>query len=603
MLAPMAALDPVAFLRATRPFGDLPPPLFERAARELDIGFFPAGTRLVERGGTPFAHLYIIRKGAVRLERDGQTLQLLEEGEIFGYTSLITRKATLDAIVEEDLLAYRIPGERFHELLADARFASHFAAGLAERLKHSLERAAVAVFPADLGAAVETLLRRPPVRVGADATVGDAARVMREHRVSSVLVDTVPPGIVTDRDFRNKVLAEGLGPEIPVTRVYSAPLRTVPGTMAVHEAWQILLEAGVHHLPVTRGEELVGVLTASDLLKTAGQGPPAVLRSVERLASREALPGYGARVSEMASSLLAGGLDATVIAGFVARLNDALLRRILRWAEAELGAPPAPYAWIAFGSEGRMEQTLLTDQDNALVHGGGPADEGYFAALAERANADLEAAGFPRCPGGYMARHHHGPLEEWEARFAGWLDAPKPQALLQAAIFFDFRKVSGALDLSPLEAVLARAAKARVFLAALAKAALEFRPPPSLLMRLRGEEVDLKLHGISPIVFLARPYALEVGSTARNTLARLDAAVAAGLMGPDVRSTLREAYRFLLGLRLHEQLRMLSEGQAPVNRVALSALSSIERSRLKDSLHAIRDWQDLAAYHFKTDMF
>ena len=399
------------------------------------------------------------------------------------------------------------------------------------------------------------------------------------------------------------MLAEGLGPDTPVTQVYSAPLRTVPGTMAVYEAWQILLETGVHHLPVTRGEELVGVLTASDLLKTAAQGPPAVMRSVERLASRDALPGYGARVSEMASSLLGGGLDATVIAGFVARLNDALLRRILRWAEAELGPPPAPYAWIAFGSEGRMEQTLLTDQDNALVHGGGPGDETYFAALSERANADLEAAGFPRCPGGYMARLHHGPLEEWEARFAGWLDNPKPHALLQAAIFFDFRKVSGALDLAPLEAVLARAAKARVFLAALAKAALEFRPPPSLLMRLRGEEVDLKLHGISPIVFLARPYALEVGSTARNTLERLEAAVAAGLMGPDVRATLREAYRFLLGLRLREQLRMLSEGQVPVNRVALSALSSIERSRVKDSLHAIRDWQDLAAYHFKTDMF
>jgi CBS domain-containing protein len=138
------------------------------------------------------------------------------------------------------------------------------------------------------------------------------------------------------------------------------------------------------------------VLTSSDLLRTTAQGPVGVLRSVERLATRDALPGYGARVVEMASSLLAGGLDATVIAGFVARLNDALLSRILRWAEADLGMPPAPYAWIAFGSEGRMEQTLLTDQDNALVHGGVAADEPYFAALAERANTDLEAAGFPR---------------------------------------------------------------------------------------------------------------------------------------------------------------------------------------------------------------
>ncbi|GEJ59071.1 DUF294 nucleotidyltransferase-like domain-containing protein [Anaeromyxobacter diazotrophicus] len=599
----MAALDPIAFLRATRPFGDLPAPLFERAAGSLEIAYFPAGARLAASGTVPLAHLYVIRKGAVRIERDGQMLQLLEEGEIFGYTSLITGKATLDVQVEEDLLAYRLPGAVFHELLTDARFASHFASGLAERLKHSLERAQVVTASADLGAAVETLVRRPPVRVGAGATVGEAARVMREHHVTSVLVETAPPGIVTDRDFRNKVLAEGLGPDTPVTRVYSAPLRTVPEKTAVYEAWQILLDTGVHHLPIARGGEILGVLTSSDLLRSAAQGPPAVLRSVERLGSREALPGYGGRVSEMASSLLAGGLDATVIAGFVARLNDALLTRILRWAEAELGPPPAPYAWIAFGSEGRMEQTLLTDQDNALVHGGDASCEPYFAALAERANTDLEAAGFPRCPGGYMAREHHAPLPEWEARFRGWIDDPKPQALLQAAIFFDFRKVHGALDLGPLEAVLARASKARVFLACMAKAALEFRPPPSLLMRLRGEEVDLKLHGISPIVFLARPYALEVGSTARNTLARLDAVVAAGLIGEDVRATLREAYRFLLGLRLREQARMLAEGKPPVNRVSLSALSSIERSRLKDSLRAIRDWQDTAAYHFKTDLF
>ncbi len=598
----MSALDPVAFLRATPPFGDLPPRFFERAARSLDIGFFPAGTRLVQSGGTPLQHLYVIRKGAVRLESGGQTLQLLEEGEVFGYTSLLSKKATLDAIVEEDLLAYRIPREEFEALLEDARFASHFAMGLAERLKHSLERPQAA-FQADLGVAVETLVSEPPVRVPGDATVGETARAMRDHHASAVLVDADPPGIVTDRDFRNKVLAEGRGPETPVIAICSSPLKTVPGRTAVYEAWQMLLDQGVHHLPITRGDEIVGVLTAGDLLRTTAQGPPAVLRSVERLASRDALPGYGSRLAEMSSSLLAGGLDATVIAGFVARLNDALLGRILRWAEAELGPPPVPYAWIAFGSEGRMEQTLLTDQDNALVHGGTADHEPYFLALAERANADLILAGYPPCPGGYMARNWHGPLVEWVARFEGWLVDPKPQALLWASIFFDFRKVHGELDLSPLEAVLARASKARVFLSCMAKAALEFRPPQSLFLRLHGDEIDLKRQVISPIVFLARPYALEVGTTARNTLERLDKAVEAGLMSADVRATLREAYRFLLGLRLREQIRMLEQGQAPVNTISLGALSSIERSRLKDSLRHIRDWQDKAAYYYRAELF
>jgi CBS domain-containing protein len=122
-------------------------------------------------------------------------------------------------------------------------------------------------------------------------------------------------------------------------------------------------------------------------------------------------------------------------------------------------------------------------------------------------------------------------------------------------------------------------------------------------MRIRGDEIDLKLQGISPIVFLARPYALEVGSHARNTLDRLDAAVEGGLIGNDARDTLREAYRFLLGLRLREQIRMLAEGKPAVNTVALGALSSIERSRLKDSLRAVRNWQDKAVYHYRTEHF
>ncbi len=597
----MAAIDPFAFLRATHPFCDLPAALFESAAHALEIGFFPAGTRLVERGGEPLRHLYIIRKGAVRLEGSGQTLLVLEEGECFGYTSLITKRATMDAIVEEDLLAYRLPATEFERLLSDAQFAGHFASGLAARLSHSLARSPVASFEIDLGVPVETRARRAPVRVPASATVGDAAQAMRQANVGSVIVDSDPLGIVTVRDFRDKVLAEGLGPETPVLRVYSSPLRTVAAGTAVYEAWQTLLDAGVHHLPIERGGEIIGVLSSSDLLRSTG--PLRVLRTVERLASREALPGYAERVTVMVSSLLTGGLDSTVIAGFVARLNDALVKRVLQWGEADLGPPPAPYAWIAFGSEGRQEQTLLTDQDNALVHGGGGELSPYFARLADRANQDLEAAGFPACPGGYMARKWHGPLEAWEARFSGWLADPKPNALLQAAIFFDFRRVHGSLDLQPLEALLSRASKERVFLACMAKAALEFGPPASLFLRLRGQEVDLKLHGISPIVFLTRAYALEVGSAARNTLERLDAAVAGGLMSADLRSTLRETYRFLLGLRLRQQLKSLRQGEKPTNKLMTSDLTSIERSRLKDAFRAISDWQEKAAYHYRTDLF
>jgi CBS domain-containing protein len=602
----MVSLDPVAFVRGTPPFDALPAPAFDEAAKALDIAFYPAGTRLLTRGGNPSQFLYVIRKGAVRLERETQTLQVLEEGEVFGFTSLISGKATIDVTVEEDLLAYRLPRKQFEALLAHAAFAGHFASGLAERLRNTLERSQAVSFQPDLAIPVSTLLRGPAVRISKEATVGEAAKLMAERSVSSVLVDSEPLGIVTDRDFRRRVLAMGRGPETPVLDVYTSPVQTVSADCPIYEAWRILLEAGSHHLPVERRGDIIGVVSATDLLKCTAAGPVAVMKRVEQLASRDQLPGYATQVAEMASALFSGGLEPTVIGGFVARLNDTLVTRILRWAESDLGPPPTPYAWLVFGSEGRMEQMILTDQDNALVYGDDvPGAREYFTALAEKAIADLQAAGFPLCPGGYMASRWLGPVDFWVDRFEGWLDKPTPQALLEASIFFDFRAVHGHLDVDRLRVLASRSKGARTFLSAMAKSAVTFHPPGGLALRLRSESArfDMKLKGISPIVFLGRVYGLEAGSQTSNTLDRLKAAVEAGLISQDTCDTLGEAYRFLLRVRLRTQLKAISEGKPPSNLVSLSDLSSMERSRLRDAFRAIEVWQERAAYHYRTDYF
>jgi CBS domain-containing protein len=592
----MDAIDPIAYVRATPPFHALPPALFDEAMGALEIAFYPAGTWLVRAGGRHLEHLSVFRRGTVRLEREGQTVQVLEEGETFGYTSLITREATLDAVVEEDLLAYELPDAEFQRLRADPAFAGHFAVGLADRLEKALDHSPVVTFQPDLSQEIRRLVRRPAVWVGADATVGEAARVMRAERVSSVLVRTDPPGIVTDRDFTGRVLADGLGPATPLARVLSRPLRTVPGETPLHEAWAALLDAGVHHLPVARGAEIVGVVTATDLLRSSAQGPMAVLRRVERLAGRDSLPGHAQTVAEMAAALLAGGLEAPAIAGLVARLDDALVERLLAWAEADLGPPPAPYAWMALGAEGRREQALLTEQDHVLAHADGAEGAGaWWEALAERVGADLEAAGFPRRH--RPARTAHAPLSEWRRRLDACIDERRPHA---AEILFDFRKMAGALDVGSLEAAAGRAARNPAFLRFLARAAIDRQPPASLRA---GATVDLEAQGILPVVLLARCYGLEVGTPARATLDRLAAARAAGLVSARAQESVAQAYRFLLGLRLRHQLRRLAEGRPAGGEVALAELTAIERTRLKDAFRAIRRWQEKAAYHYRTDFF
>lgn len=250
-----------------------------------------------------------------------------------------------------------------------------------------------------------------------------------------------------------------------------------------------------------------------------------------------------------------------------------------------------------------MEQALLTDQDNALVYAEEtPEAAAYFPALAERVVGGLLAAGFPPCPGGYMATNWHRPLAAWVELFRGYVDRPTPEALVAAGTFFDFRAVVGGLALEPLEEEVRRAGREGIFVAQLARAALEFTPPLSLLRQVREEEggVDLKKGGIAPIVALARLYALTAGSATRPTLERLAAASRAGTLSEEGAATLAEAFRFLQRLRLAAQIRALRAGEAPGNRVPLDALSPLERVHLKEVFLALREIQEGTALRFST---
>src|SRR3954463_12194850 len=253
------ALDPVAFLRATPPFDRLPRPAFESAARAVEIVFLPAGTRLLAHGDAPLAHLYVIRKGAVRLERSGETVQVLEEGELVGLTSLFSGTTPLDATVLEDVLAYRMSRAALHPLLADPAFAAHFASGLAERLRHSLERTPDATYHANFAAPVGSFVRRAPVRVPATSP-GRASRwslvasnvfrtrvVVRGRRLPLAqrgegILERAPVGGLDPR--RDAIIAVGM-----------VPIRD--DSICLGEAWQTLVRPeglvrpasiGAHHI-------------------------------------------------------------------------------------------------------------------------------------------------------------------------------------------------------------------------------------------------------------------------------------------------------------------------------------------------------------------
>jgi CBS domain-containing protein len=454
----------------------------------------------------------------------------------------------------------------------------------------------------DLTTPIGALATRPLLAVSPEATVAEAARAMSDAGTSSALVADEPPGLLTDRDLRRRVVAEGLGPDTPVRAVMSRPLESSPAETPIFDALRRMLELNIHHLPLTRDGEIVGIVSDTELLRYQAGSPLPLLDRIERLERTADAPReYSREVAAVARSLFEGGLGVLQIARVLTTLGDALTRRLVTIAEHELGPPPCPYSWMVLGSEGRMEQVLLTDQDNALVYLADKDDaRAYFETLARRVVDGLVRAGYPPCPGGFMATNWCRSLPEWESLFRRWVEVPEPGPLLEAQVFLDFRSVAGDLSLEPLDRALLSGGRRALFLHHMARAALAFRPPVSTFGRVKASDgsLDLKLAGIAATVMLARLCALAAGAGPRPTLRRLQAAAEAGTLSRSGAEILGETFRFLTRLRLQQQLRSLQGGEEPDDRVPLEALSPLERRRLKEALQAVRRLQDATALRF-----
>ena len=601
---PVAPTDHLAFLRSHPPFDQLGEEALACLVEAAEIVYLPRGERVLTQGGEPARWMYLIRKGAVRLERDGQVVMVLEDGDLFGFPSLTSGDPpAFDAVTAEDTLAYRLRESPCAGLLRETAWTEFVLQGLQERLRRTAVHEVAG--GGGLTDPVSELIQGPPIWLPPDATVKTAAGIMKEYGISSVLVSGTTTGIVTDRDLRGRVLAAGLGPETALDAVATRPVRTLPANAPLHEAMAYMVAHQIHHLPVTDEGGIVGVISVGDVLRHHSQSPLHLARRLGRVEKPEELDGYGDEVAATAGRLFDQGVDAGRIGRLIAGLNDTVVRNAVRLAERKAGPPPRAYEWIVFGSEGRMEQTLLTDQDNALIWAGGP-DDGvarYFGRLAEHAVDTLLRAGFPRCRGGYMATNWALSMEAWQHQFRRWIELEEPTALVDAANFFDLRGVRGTLSLDPLLELLDHAGRNQIFLAHLAAASIRFRPPLGLFGRLKDHDgrVDLKRDGIIPIVGLARVYGLAAGSRARASHARLHDAAEAGIIASDDAATLSEALAFLLRLRLRAQLAARRDRQPLTNEVHLGSLSTLERRHLKEAFLLVRDAQDALAQRYRTE--
>jgi len=593
-----------AFLASVHPYDSLPRDELARVAGSFSRRDIPAETP-VYAFGEPLAGLFLIETGAVEIaDRNGGLVSLLGPRNSFGERGLLRDGlAVTSARTTEDSAILVLPGAELRRLIAGfPAFERFFNRGRGADARAN-----------DLSARkVGDLVARKPVACGPDTTATEAARQMREARVSSLGVtdgDGRLLGIVTTRDLSNRVLAEGRDGATPVAQIMTRdPVTLTPealGTDILH----LMLERRIGHLPIVRGGIFAGMITQTDLTRFQALSSAVLVRDLADAATVAEMAAVTARIPSLLVQLVGGNNAHEVVTRLITDIADAVTRRLLALAEQELGPPPVPYLWLACGSQGRQEQTGVSDQDNCLMlDDRATADDmGYFRALARIVSDGLNACGYVYCPGDMMATAERWcqPVRVWRDYFAGWIAKPSPEAQMLASVMFDLRPIGGAAGLfGDLQAeTLEAAAKNSIFVAHMISNSLKHTPPLGLIRGFAtirsGEhrnQIDLKHNGVVPVADLARVYALQGRLSPANTRARLLAAAEAGVISRSGAEDLTLAYDLIAETRLSNQARAIRAGRKPDNYLAPAELSDFERSHLRDAFVVVRTMQSAVGH-------
>ncbi|WP_447018433.1 DUF294 nucleotidyltransferase-like domain-containing protein [Shewanella algae] len=594
-----------SFLQQTVPFDELPQPLLEQCCRAIGIGYYSKSMKAVPLdSANPM--LYIVRSGAFEVrDAEGELLDRLGEGDCFGFPSLLSgEEISNKVLILEDGLVYHVPPALFDTLRLECRsFDRFFNRAYAKRLRHQGRFRAKDLTTTSR---ISTLMTHEPVSVDHRLSITDAAKLMRKHRVSSVLVldNHKLVGILTDRDLRNRVLAEGLTGNEAVFQAMTRQPVYIDAQALVFEAMLLMSEHNIHHLPVMEREQPVGMITSTDILRSQASQPLLLIGEIERQKDLQSLISVSRQIPLLLQNLISADARAEEIGRVLTSVTDALTRRLIQLHQALLGEAPMVFCWLAFGSQGRQDQAACSDQDNGLLLAEEPDEHarGYFQALAKGVCAGLNECGYVYCPGDIMAQNPNWclSLASWQQKFASWVNTPEPKALMHASIFFDMRSVYGpdSLFAALQDKVLAQTKDNDIFLAALTGNALSESPPLGFFRQFvldrDGSEVkgmDLKHRGSALINDIARVYALAAGIKEVNTAKRIRALMESKLLSRKDALNLADAHEFIAHMRLANQGRQFEQGQGISNFLMPQALSSLMRHQLRDAFKVVHDAQ------------
>ena len=614
----------LVFLKKHTPFNKMTADALQSFADKAQLVFYAAGSEIVGPDAGNVRFFRVIESGKVQARQAGEvtmteySILSLGPGDCFPIGAVTAgRPSTNIYTAVDDVFCYQLPAEDFMVLMATSPefnlFCTQYIATLLDQSRRQLQLqfAQLASEQQTLNSPLIGIGSRNPVAAAPDTPLRSALETMSAAGVGSLAIvggDRRPLGIFTRSDLLDRVVLADLPGDTPISRVMSGDPLMLEEHETAYDAILSMATRGVRHVLVVDAEgQLTGVVSERDLFALQRVGLRQIRQSIDGATNIETLQQAAADVRQLAFNMLAQGVGAEQLTQFISALNDALTRRILQLALERHNFDGVEWAWLAFGSEGRDEQTFSTDQDNGIVFtvpDGQTAEalKPRFLAFALDVNHDLDRCGFPLCKGNIMASNPQWclTLDEWKEQFATWIRVPQPEALLNATIFFDFRPLFGKADLaeSMRRHLLILASGNPMFLRAMAHNALDVEPPLGKIRDFVTDldpehpgRIDLKKYGSRIFVDVARIYALAAGVHNTNSVQRLRLAGRRLSIREDEINAVLEGMDFIQMLRLRHQHLDGGQGGQGNNLIDPEALNELDRRILKEAFRQARKIQ------------
>jgi CBS domain-containing protein len=589
-------------------------------AERAQLAFYPKGEAITDPAQGTAGQFFIIKQGRVRGEVEpggDHDAWELHAGECFPIGALLSRRPVRMAQrAVEDTFCLELKRDDFDTLYSDSPefrdFCSRRLASMLDRTLHTLQAAisAQASSDAPYGAALSSLVRRASVTCAPATRLRDALAIMHAEHVGSIVIadeSNRPLGIFTLHDLLARAAENAFAFDTAIEQVMTPKVFALAPSDTVHEAALLMARESIGHVCVVENGRLRGVVSERDLFFLQRVGLARLSRVIAQAPDLDSLARHARDVHRLIDQMLVQGVSVAQLTQVITLLNDHVTRRVIELVLAESGMPSVPFTWLAFGSEGRQEQTLKTDQDNGmlfLLPAGRDAEtvRQELLPVAKRINDALDRCGYPLCTGNIMASNPECCLsfEEWQARFARWIEQGTPEHLLNASIFFDLRTLWG--DPTPVVALrqwlTGQVAENPRFLRQMAENALRNQPPLGLVREFvledEGEHahtLDLKLRGATPFVDGARLLALAHRVEETGTFARLRGAARTGTLREAEAEAWCDAFSFINLLRMRAHQGQARHGRTLDNYIDPDSLNELDRRILKEAFRQARKLQ------------